>query len=137
MHKIRPKVKFQHDIEVLVPNRHFVTTKSFSYNKFRQLSPSTNIYPNVLLTDLQHTNDFFEFMERIDSVVEFIHRNGGFTMIGWYKPVIINYSSLVSNNGNIRIRNRNYSKNIQVDNGEINFHMIEIFPTDGAMLDPT
>ena len=76
-------------------------------------------------------------MESIDIVVDFIHGNGGFKIIGWYKFGLINDRSFVSNNGNISSRNRNYSKNIQVNNGEINFHVIEILPTDSTVLDPT
>ena len=44
---------------------------------------------------------------------------------------------MVSNNVNISISNRNYRKNIQVDNSELNYHVIEILPTDRDMLDPT
>ena len=74
--------------------------------------------------DLQYSYEFFELMESINSVVDFIHGNVGFKIVGWYKLGIINDRSLVSNNGNIISINRNYSKNIQVDNDEINFRVI-------------
>ena len=128
---------FQHDIKFSVPNGDFVAMKSFSSNKFRNLYLSTNFSPNFLLVDLQYSDEFLELRESIDSVVDFIHENSGFLIIGWYKCGLINNRSLVSNNGNISIRNRNYSKNIQVDKGELNYRVIEILPTDHAMLYPT
>ena len=58
--------------------------------------------------------------------------NGGFTII---EHGLIYDRSLVYNNGNISSSNRNDIKNIQVDNGEINFRLIEILPTERNMID--
>ena len=81
MHNRRSNVKIQHNIEVSVPNVDVFVMKSFSSNKFSILYLSANLSPNVLLVDLQYSDEFLELMESIDIVVDFIHWNGGFKII--------------------------------------------------------
>ena len=75
----------------------------------------------------------------ISSVVRYININGGFTVIGWYKRGVIIDKILVSQNvgrtgtGN----NGNQLDDVQVDNGEVNFHFICIVPTSSSFLIPT
>ena len=75
----------------------------------------------------------------ISSVVRYINTNGGFTVIGWYKRGVIIDKILVSQNvgrtgtGN----NGNQLDDVQVDNGEVNFHFIWIVPTSSSFLIPT
>ena len=82
-------------------------------------------------------------MDRIKYAVDYIHDNGGFTIVGWYKWGIINDKSLVSqsNSGSICNNNNNNNNNNneshEVDNGEANFHVTQIFPTNKALMDPT
>ena len=57
----------------------------FSSIKFSKLYLSANFSPNTLLQQVQFTDEFFEIMDRIEDVVDYIHDNGGFTIVGWYK----------------------------------------------------
>ena len=59
MYKRISNVTFQHDIKVSSPNGDFVVMNIFSSNKFGKLYLSANLSPNVLLVDLQHSNEFF------------------------------------------------------------------------------
>ena len=59
MHNRRSNVTFQHYMKLSVPNGDVVMIKSFSSNKFSKLYRSANLSPNLLLADLQYTDDFF------------------------------------------------------------------------------
>ena len=78
--------------------------------------------------------EFFDLLDRIDRVMDFIRDNGGFTIIGWYKRGLINDRSLVSNANTNNNHGNNGADTVQVDNGDVHFHIIEILPTDRSML---
>ena len=84
--------------------------------------------------ELQLSDEYWNLVDKIDSSINHINDNGGFTVIGWYKRGIINDKSIVtgtnhtgSNQGG---NNSNTNPDIQVDNGEINYHPCIIRPTD-------
>jgi hypothetical protein len=139
MHQRRSNIAFQHDIDITSYKHTTISMKNFSSLQFSKLYLSGNVSPNVLLEQIQFTAEMFEMMACIDRVLAYIHNNGGFTIIGWYKRGIINDRSLVSNNSNSNSNNnnnRNENENMKVDSGEIHFHITQILPTDRSMLDP-
>eukprot|EP00957_Ditylum_brightwellii_P080663 6135096-Ditylum_brightwellii.AAC.1 len=45
------------------------------------------------------TDKYFELLDHINQVVQFINENGGSTVIGWYKCGVINDHVLIGDNG--------------------------------------
>ena len=74
----------------------------------------------------------------IDNCVCLINNNGGFTVVGWFKRVIINGRSLISE------RNSNYNGNhhitteedVKINSGYICYHFVQIIPTNHEFIDP-
>ena len=138
MHHRRSNIGFQHDVTSILNNGHTITMAGFSSAKFSKLYLSTNISPNTNLQQLQFTKEFFEIMQQMGEVVDYVHENGGFTIIGWYKRGVINDRSLVSqNNMSTGNMSSNNNESHEVDNGEANFHVTQIFPTNKDFMDPT
>ena len=80
----------------------------------------------------------------LEIFIQFINDNGGFTVVGWYNRGVINDKSLVSsrniNNANGRNISENYNTNeedMQVDSGEISYHIVSINPKYHKFMDPT
>ena len=80
----------------------------------------------------------------MEDCVGLINNNGGFTVIGWYNRGVINDKSLISahninfdgsSGGNTNFNMTKYD--IQVDSGEISYHIVTISPSNRAFLDPT
>ena len=67
-----------------------------------------------------------------------INNNGGFTVVGWYKRVIINDRSLIAsiNGNNTGNRHNNTEEDVQVDAGDICYHFVQIILTNCESLDP-
>jgi len=134
MHHRRSSIAIQHDVELFGADNLNLTMENFSSNKFSKLYLSSNLSPNILLQQMQYTEEFFDLLDRIDRVMDFIRDNGGFTIIGWYKRGLINDRSLVSNANTNNNHGNNGADTVQVDNGDVHFHIIEILPTDHSML---
>eukprot|EP00957_Ditylum_brightwellii_P047517 3608547-Ditylum_brightwellii.AAC.1 len=64
------------------------------------------------------TDRYFELLDHINQVVQFINQNGGWTVVGWYKRGVINNRGLVSSSGTAseNINNNNNGEDIRVDN---------------------
>eukprot|EP00957_Ditylum_brightwellii_P198073 15090786-Ditylum_brightwellii.AAC.1 len=76
------------------------------------------------------TNEYFELLDHIDRVVQCVNDNGGWTVVGWYKYGVINNHNLISNNNNTSGNNNNNNEDVHVGNGESNYHVIEVLPTN-------
>ena len=134
----RSSIGFQHDVTSTLNSGDTISMSGFSSAKFSKLYLSANFSPNTNVDQLEFTSEFFEIMNHLEQVVDYIHDNGGFTIIGWYKRGVINDRSLCQNNtsaGNNNSSSNNES--IEVDNGQANFHITQIFPTNRDFTDPT
>ena len=80
----------------------------------------------------------------MEECVSLVNNNGGFTVVGWYKRGVINDKSLISscnisNSGSSGV-NPNFNStevDVQVDSGEISYHIVSISTSNRAFLDPT
>ena len=80
----------------------------------------------------------------LENCIELINDNGGLTVVGWYKRGVINDKSIISpqkiNNANCGNTASNYNTNkrdMQVESGEISYHIISINPQNHEFLDTT
>ena len=79
----------------------------------------------------------YESMERC---IELINNNGGFTVVGWYKRGVINDKSMITTNANANTSNNpslNNNDDVQIDSGDISYHIVHISPTDKNFLEST
>jgi hypothetical protein len=129
----RSSIAFQHDIEATLPNGFKISMEKFSSNAFTKLFMSENLSPSILLQRLQMTDEMFDIEDHLEDIIAHINNNEGFTIVGWYKRGVINDKSLVAARGNGS--NANNDSGIQVDNGDVNFHITTIMPTDRNLLD--
>ena len=138
---------FKHAIDVNTATNS-MSMSDFSSLKFSQLYLSGDIPGSCKLYMIQYTEAAMNMQIALDSCIEFISNNGGFSVVGWYKRGIINDQSLlaarkiVNNNSNGNSSNNNNNENnrsddLQVDSGEISYHFVHIFPTNRDFLDPT
>eukprot|EP00957_Ditylum_brightwellii_P210762 15365360-Ditylum_brightwellii.AAC.1 len=67
-------------------------------------------------------------------VVQCVNDNGGWTVVGWYKHGMINNCTLIGNSNSTSGHNNNSNEDIHVDNGEINYHVVEVLPTNRNFL---
>ena len=99
----------------------------FSSSKFSSLYLNDDISPNIGLQSVQIlTQAYFDISENIEACVELINDNGGFTVVGWYKKGMINDKTLLGHGTGPGTA----TKDIQVQNSEINYHIVEILPTN-------
>eukprot|EP00957_Ditylum_brightwellii_P139032 10597345-Ditylum_brightwellii.AAC.1 len=63
-------------------------------------------------------------------------KNVGWTVVCWYKHGVINVHALVGNNGSAPGNSNNNinSNEVCVDNGEINYHVVDVLPTNRQIL---
>ena len=100
---------------------------NFSSSKFSMLYLSKVLPPSIAQSEISLTDDFFDILDSIDKVIELINDNYGFTVIGWYKRGVINDRSLVTK-GNGTGNNGNTNEEVQVQSGDVNYHIVELQP---------
>ena len=137
MHHRRSSIAFQFDVCLHNPfTGQSLTMSNFSSNAFTSLFLTESISPSILLQQLQFTDAFFKMEDTVNSIVNLVNRNGGFTVIGWYKRGVINDKSLVSKSaGSNTFNSNNANETVQVDNGEVTFHITQIVPDDSSFYD--
>ena len=96
MHHHRSSIGFQLYFEFEDDHGNKLFMLAFSSNKFMKLILTGKLKPNILLQQLQYTNEFIDIMDAVSSVVSYINTNGCFTVIGWYKIDVITDKMLVS-----------------------------------------
>ena len=77
----------------------------FSSTKFSKLYLTLNPPSSTRVRDLRMTEDYFNCLDHMERVVDFINYNGGFTITGWYKRGILNNRFLVTNKINSQNNN--------------------------------
>ena len=81
------------------------------------------------------TDEYCVLLDHIDRVVQFVNDNGGWSVVGWYKCGVIYDRTLVSNNSSTSgSTNNGNNGGVRVDNGEINYHVIEILPSNREIM---
>ena len=63
-----------------------------------------------------------------------INNNGDWTVIGWYKRGSIKDRSLIESTGGSNSTN-NANEDTTVGSGNLNFHVVELLPTNQTLLD--
>ena len=110
---------------------------NFSSTKFSLCYLSNRIPPTVRKSSLSQSSDhFWELETAIENVVNFVNENGGWTVIGWYKRGSIKDRSLIESTGSNNITN-NSNEGTTVGSGNLNFHVVELLPTNQELLDKT
>ena len=132
----RSNLAINHSIRVYISPATTISMANFSSTAFSKLYLSSNIPATTQISALRHTDAFFDLLDCIEEVVNFINEHGGFTVVGWYRRGVINDRTLVANNATNGNFNNNNSEDVQVDNGEINYHVISLRPTNQALLNP-
>jgi hypothetical protein len=127
LHRQSP-IAFHHDVEATLPNGFKISMEKISSNAFTKLFMSENLSPSILLQQLQMTDEMFDIEDHLEDIISYINSNEGFPIVGWYKRGVINDMSLVAARGNGS--NANNESGIQVDKGDVNFHLTMIMPTD-------
>lgn len=111
-----------------------IVHQNFSSLKFTLLYLSSLIPANVKVSALRVSDEFWDIEDAIEDVVRFINDNGGWTVVGWYKRGEIKDRSLVgdasSNTGTVE-----GESNGTVGAGTVNYHVVQLFPTDHSILD--
>jgi hypothetical protein len=135
MHHRRSNLAFQHDLKITTQDgNRFLKMNGFSSNKFSKLYLSNTLSPSVVLQHLQFTDEFFSLEDCIQDVLNYIHDNGGFTIIGWYKRGEINDRSLVTDGTNQNNNYNNNDENVRVGSGTVSYHVTQILPTVCGLL---
>ena len=117
---------------------------NFSSVKFSLLYQTAVFSTQVRQISLDLTDAYFDLEDAVNTNIELINDNGGFTVSGWYKRGEINDRTIVhQNNSTDNIQKNNNAipdNNAQVDNSKITFHPCVIratnseFYKDGSVL---
>ena len=78
-------------------------------------------------------NIYWELESAIGDVVEFVNDNGGWIVVGWYKRGSIKEWSLIESSTSNNSSNSN--EDDTVGSGHLNFHVVELTPTNQQLLD--
>ena len=127
---------FQHSISIKIVDNDF-KMNDFSSNKFSKLYLAGDIPGSVKIYQLQLTEAFIDMYKSMGKFVELINSNDGFTVVGWYKRGVINDRSMISTSANATASNNNsYTPidDIQVDSGDISYHIVHISTTNKDFL---
>jgi hypothetical protein len=134
-------VTFEHTISIVLGMLK-IGLDTFSSTKFSLLYMKERLPPSIRISALRMTDQFFDLYDTMERVINFINANGGFTAIGWYRRGVINDRKMVENNANkdangrqMNRANGGMNEEIQVDAGNISYHVAELLPTNRELLD--
>ena len=129
--------------DTTVVNRR-ITHSNFSSTKFSlcYLSnriPSSTRQSTLSVTGGDGNNALWDIEDAVERVQNHVNDNGGWTIIGWYKRGAIKDKSLVGEsaiggNANNSTANNNNNDDV-VGSGQLNFHIVELLPTNRRFLD--
>ena len=114
------------------------TVENFSSNKFSLLFQNKPFPYSMQLEQFSLSNDYFELLNCMRSILDDVNAKGGWTVIGWYKRGVINDQTLVGSDGSNSsggFRQGNQNPNLQVDNAAINYHVCYLKPTEQKLMD--
>ena len=121
-------LSLQHSIRINTQQLKLIQN-DFSSLKFSHLYLSNDIPSNVKVSSLQVSEEFWELEDCIESVVNFINENGGWTVVGWYKRGEVKDQSLNESTGN------NNSDDNTIGAGTVKYHVVQLCPTNRDILD--
>ena len=101
---------------------------SYILIKFSKLYMKNFINYSVINQDLWMIEIYFTLPDWTEESIRFIKTYKGFTIVVWYKRGVVNYRELVTSNNinNSNHNNKNNNENIQVHNGEISYHIVNM-----------
>ena len=112
-----------------------ISHTDFSSTKFSLCYLTSRFPPAVRKSSLSQVNHlYWELEDCIEDVVEFVNDNGGWTVVGWYKRGAIKDRSLIESSSSNNTTNGN-NEDVTVGSGKLNFHIVELMPTNQAILD--
>ena len=112
-----------------------ISHTNFSSTKFSLCYLTNRIPPTVRKSSLSQANRlYWELEECIEEVVDFVNDNGGWTVVGWYKRGAIKDRSLIESSSSSN-NTTNGSEDATVGSGKLSFHIVELTPTNQALLD--
>ena len=100
---------------------------NFSSTKFSAFYLSRRLPGSTPVSTLRVTKDFWEIEDCIMKVLDLVNRNGGWTVVGWYKRGVITDKSLLE----VPLLN---VVSTQVAAGQINYHIVQMIPTNRSFL---
>ena len=128
MFQYRSNLSLQHSIRIDTQQVKLIQN-DFSSLKFSHLYLSNDIPSNVKVSSLRVSEEFWELEDCIESVVDFINENGGWTVVGWYKRGEVKDQSLNESTGN------NNSDDNTIGAGTVKYHVVQLCPTNRDILD--
>ena len=110
----------------------------YSSLKFIKLYLGNDIPGTYRLYHIQFIQDYMDMNTAIKNCACLVNNNGVFTVVGWYKRVIINDRSLIvaRNGNNTGNHHNNTEEDVLVDAGDICYHFVQIILTNRESLDP-
>eukprot|EP00957_Ditylum_brightwellii_P091339 6954403-Ditylum_brightwellii.AAC.3 len=112
----------QHQVDTVTSDR-VKSMLNFSSMKFSLLYPSHMLPWTIKVGTFHASQAYFDLKGCISKSIKFTNDNGGFIVRGWLKRCIINDKSLLeleSSGGEVN----------HVDSSEINYHFVQILPTN-------
>ncbi len=126
----------QMNMAVNVQVQRRLSQKDFSSTKFSLCYLTSRIPATVKKNILSQASDvYWDLESSIEDVVDFVNENGGWTAVGWYKRGSIKDRSLIESSGNSNANNGNEDGGKKVGSGNLNFHVVELLPTNQQLLD--
>ena len=119
-------IVFQHSVFFSVGNDR-IYHSNFSSNKFSSFYLSRRLPGSTPVSTLRVTKDFWDIEDCIKNVLDLVNRNGGWTVVGWYKRGVITDKSLLE----VPLSN---AVSTQVAAGQINYHIVQMIPTNKKFL---
>ena len=119
-------IVFQHSVFFSVGNDR-IYHSNFSSNKFSSFYLSRHLPGSTPVSTLRVTKDFWDIEDCIKNVLDLVNRNGGWTVVGWYKRGVITDKSLLE----VPLSN---AVSTQVAAGQINYHIVQMIPTNTKFL---
>ena len=111
-----------------------ISHTDFSSTKFSLCYLTNSIPPTLSKSSLSQANSlYWDLEECIEDVVNFVNDNGGWTVVGWYKSGAIKDRSLIKSSSSNNAANGN--EDATVGSGNLSFHVVDLTPTDQALLD--
>ena len=65
-------------------------TQNYTSHKFTQQFIKTPFLSTTTYNEWDSTDDFFDLLERIEAMIEYVSRNGEWAVMGWFKRGEIN-----------------------------------------------
>ena len=138
----RTNLVIDHRLKIEYNDKEPLIIDHFSSTKFSLLYMTSYIPPSVRISSMRMSSAetvFWPLKLSAHECINIINANGGFTLIGWYKKGIINDKTLVKTNSiqqNSQFSHNGNATDVQVD-GEINYHIVELQPTNNNFYMPT